>query len=293
MWPWSSDKNAPLPDRILAVWTDSVLHQQSQTGIRGFGGRVYFYSKDNPDPIEVDGSLVVYAFDANDLSPNTQQPLRKFVFTPEQFRSHMSKTSMGPSYSVWLPWSEVGGPAMRLSLIARFEGKDGGTVLSEPVIKQLPGVPGNNQANKKGSESDKNVLQVSHSEKAWHQGARKDSDSKNEGESSGSDIQTIDVPPSFHRHLRNDSQSDPNADKPRDVPDNQVSVASYEAPAALHRAPSDKQNSQESKSKSEGLEDLPVLDPEPFKTQVFDYRSKSRTRKRAVETENRWDRYMR
>ena len=69
-----------------------------------------------------------------------QKPLRKYVFTADQFASHMSKTSIGPSYSVWLPWGEVGGPQMKLSIIARFEGVDGGTTISDPTIKLLPGI---------------------------------------------------------------------------------------------------------------------------------------------------------
>ena len=139
-WKWGEDDKPALPDRILAVWTDTVLHQPNQSGVRGFGGRVFFYIKDQTDPIEVDGKLAVYVFDAEDADPMNQKPLRKYVFTVDQFASHMSKTSIGPSYSVWLPWGEVGGPQMKLSIIARFEGVDGGTTISDPTIKLLPGI---------------------------------------------------------------------------------------------------------------------------------------------------------
>jgi hypothetical protein len=139
-WKWGEDDKPALPDRILAVWTDTVLHQPNQPGVRGFGGRVFFYLKDQTDPIEVDGKLAVYVFDAEDADPMNQKPLRKYVFTADQFASHMSKTSIGPSYSVWLPWGEVGGPQMKLSIIARFEGVDGGTTISDPTIKLLPGI---------------------------------------------------------------------------------------------------------------------------------------------------------
>ncbi len=139
-WKWGEGDKPALPDRILAVWTDTVLHQPNQPGVRGFGGRVFFYLKDQTDPIEVDGKLAVYVFDSEDADPMNQKPLRKYVFTADQFASHMSKTSIGPSYSVWLPWGEVGGPQMKLSIIARFEGVDGGTTISDPTIKLLPGI---------------------------------------------------------------------------------------------------------------------------------------------------------
>lgn len=139
-WKWGEEEKLPVPDRILAVWTDTVLHQPNQPGVRGFGGRIFFYLKDQTDPIKVDGRLAVYVFDAEDADPMNQKPLRKYLFTAEQFASHMSKTSIGPSYSVWLPWGEVGGPQMKLSIIARFEGVEGGTTISDPTIKLLPGI---------------------------------------------------------------------------------------------------------------------------------------------------------
>ena len=50
------------------------------------------------------GSLVVYAFDETDRDPANMKPDRKFVFTQEQFEKHYSKSTLGHSYSVWLPW---------------------------------------------------------------------------------------------------------------------------------------------------------------------------------------------
>ncbi len=164
LWSWKKEESKPLPDRILAVWTDSVLHQPNQPGVRGFGGRIYFYEKEETTPIEVDGSFAVYVFDANNDSTSDQKPLRKFVFTADQFATHMSKTSLGPSYSVWLPWEEVGGPPMRLSLISRFEGRTGGTTLSDSTIKLLPGVGTGADLAKKRNTHNNQVQLASHRE---------------------------------------------------------------------------------------------------------------------------------
>jgi hypothetical protein len=206
VWPWDKEETKELPDRILAVWSDTVLHQKGLPGVRGFGGRIYFYKKDNTDPIEVDGGLAVYVFDADDLSPASQQPLRKFVFTPDQFVSHMSKTSIGPSYSVWLPWSEVGGPQMRLSLIARFEGRDGGSTISDPTIKLLPGIPkqeslAKSKTKTKGNDSDSPVQQASYAEpKSNEKEMIPESIKKPTG--ANREVKTIDLPPSFQRHIQ-------------------------------------------------------------------------------------------
>jgi len=222
-WPWSKEKKKALPDRIVPVWTDTVLHQPNLPGVRGFGGRVYFYLKDGSDPIEIDGGLAVYAFDA-DNEENDQKPLRKFAFTPEQFANHMSKTSIGPSYSIWLPWGEVGGPPQRLSLIARFEGSEGGTVISDPTIKLLPGVIAKKgkQKTASGDGSDASPLRLAGhahsgdgSTTAVNQaGYDSDGDTASGAASPPADklrnhnrtIGTIDLPPSFQRHLYNNSR---------------------------------------------------------------------------------------
>lgn len=201
-WPWSKPKEKKVPERILPVWTDTVLYQTNQAGVRGFGGRIYFYEKSATDPIEVDGAMAVYVFDADNDELHEQKPLRKFVFTAEQFANHMSRTSIGPSYSIWLPWGEVGGPPLRLSLIARFEGTQGGTVISDPTIKLLPGVPV-----KKGlaqaSDSGSTIQLASHARSAGED-ASKGNDTGKAVEHSAKtrrQIETIDLPPSFQRHL--------------------------------------------------------------------------------------------
>lgn len=207
-WPWAKEKPAPHPERVVAVWADTVLHQPNQPGVRGFGGRVYFYEVGKTDPIEIEGGLAVYVFDAEKLQVNDQRPLRKFVFTPEQFASQMSRTSLGPSYSVWLPWGEVGGPPMSLSLIARYQGTAGGTTIGEPTIKLLPGVP------KRSIESEQALAEknkkspyqlVGHSEPGRDDGGDGDDSAVqtlSRFERRKQDVKTIDLPPSFQRHLQ-------------------------------------------------------------------------------------------
>jgi len=195
-WKWKKDEAPEVPERLLAVWTDSVLHQPGQPGVRGFGGRVYFYQTEGTDPVKVEGALAVYVFDADQLDPYQQKPLRKFVFTSEQFKDHFSNTSLGPSYSVWLPWDEVGGPARRLSMIARFEGSQGGTVISDPTIKLLPGTPqlADKTDDPQEGEPHNPVRVVGHQTHSSEAVIPP-------GMLPRRDIQTIDLPPSFQMHL--------------------------------------------------------------------------------------------
>lgn len=227
-WPWAKEKPIPHPERVVAVWTDTVLHQPNQPGVRGFGGRVYLYEADKTDPIEVDGGLAVYVFDADKLQANDQRPLRKFVFTPEQFASQMSRTSLGPSYSVWLPWGEVGGPPLSLSLIARYEGSAGGTTIGEPTIKMLPGVPVRSVDSEK-ELADKNKQSpyqlVGHIDSEQGENGTAAVQSLNAAKRPRHDVKTIDLPPSFQRHLqRGDGASDSLPAAPAASSDGQTAV---------------------------------------------------------------------
>ena len=204
-WKWNKDQSPAMPERVLAVWSDTVLHQPGQPGVRGFGGRVYFYQSHGTEPVKVDGALAVYVFDADQLDPYQQKPLRKFVFTADQFKDHYSDTALGPSYSVWLPWDEVGGPAQRLSMIARFEGREGGTVITEPAIKLLPGISklANSDKNKNATQPQSQVRTVGHL--THHSEPVVPAELLQRR-----DIQTIDLPPSFRKHL--------NSELPQSVP---------------------------------------------------------------------------
>ena len=98
-----------------------------------------FYNGEKPEPVKVEGTLTVYLFDETNRDPNNLKPDRKYVFTKEQLPSHYSKSKLGHSYSVWLPWDEVGGPQKEVSLIARFTPDKGGVVIGEQNKQMLPG----------------------------------------------------------------------------------------------------------------------------------------------------------
>ncbi len=258
-WAWQKNTSKVIPDRILPVWTDSVLHQPGHPGVRGFGGRVYFYGKEKTDPIEVDGSFAVYVFDADDNAPNDQKPLRKFVFTADQFKTHMSKTSMGPSYSVWVPWGEVGGAPRRLSLISRFEGRDGGTTISDPTIKMLPGIPTNKEPASTPLLST--VRLATHSESV--RGDEKKV--KQDGEST---VSSIDLPPAFQRHLRSPSKTNEGIKESE----------SFRTPSQPAFDPSASSPLQDHAKKTSETADSSERLVAPVTTQVYDYRTRGSQR---------------
>ncbi|OHB83619.1 MAG: hypothetical protein A2V98_22545 [Planctomycetes bacterium RBG_16_64_12] len=137
-WP-GSDPKPRTPARMVDVWTDAVLQGPGEPGVRGFGGRIMFYADQKEDPVVVDGTLTVYTFDDDDPGPDNTGPKKKYLFLPEQLPNHYSKSKVGHSYSFWIPWDAVGGPERRISLIARFEDREGKVVMSKVAHTTLPG----------------------------------------------------------------------------------------------------------------------------------------------------------
>jgi hypothetical protein len=143
MVAWAEIEDEPVvPRRFACSWTDTVLHQTEKNPQRGFGGRLVFYGEEPDKPVLVDGQLVVYAFDETDRQATDNKPTRRYVFPPDQVSRRMSKTALGPSYSFWLPWDEVGGRQTEISLIARFEPVGGAIVVGEQTKHLLPGEMG-------------------------------------------------------------------------------------------------------------------------------------------------------
>ena len=138
-WPFNQDDKPQKADRVIAVWSDTILTRADRPAQRGFGGRLMFYQGKKEEPVKVEGTLAVYAFDETGREPNNSKPDCKYVFTPEQLPAHYSKSKVGHSYSVWLPWDEAGGMQKEITLIVRFETKGGGLVVSQPARQLLPG----------------------------------------------------------------------------------------------------------------------------------------------------------
>jgi hypothetical protein len=141
--PWSEKEEEKFgdPSKVVVMWSDAVLNQPEHKGIRGFGGRLYYYGKDPNETIRVKGTLLVYGFDETDRQPNDVIPNKKFVFTPDQLPKHCSVNAVGPSYSIWIPWDDVEGLRKDVSLIARFTSEKGALVVSEQTKVALPGAP--------------------------------------------------------------------------------------------------------------------------------------------------------
>lgn len=177
--PWSKSKlvesKHAAPTRMVAIWSDDVITQPGKPTVRGFGGRLYFYNEVN-SAIEVEGQLVVYAYDdakkRSQPQGSSQVPDRKFVFTVEQFKGHHSETDLGHSYSVWIPWDDAFGESKEISLLPVFTSSVGQVVMGQQSANLLPGrnrdgsVSANRVRIDKKNESAREVRPVAHETQA-------------------------------------------------------------------------------------------------------------------------------
>jgi len=136
---WKSDPKPQTPETLSAVWTETTLHQPGKPVVRGFGGRILFHGADQQQAVPVEGAVIVYAYDDDRPHKEDPAPDKKYVFPAENMAKHQSESSLGPSYSFWLPWDNAGGPQRRISLLTRFEDKSGKIVMSQMAHVTLPG----------------------------------------------------------------------------------------------------------------------------------------------------------
>jgi len=205
-----------IPDRIIATWSDTVLHQPGKPGIRGFGGRVMFYGEDVDKPLQVDGAVIVYAWLETAETESQRVPDRKYVFTADQLAEHYSRSRLGHSYSFWLPWEQAGGPHRQVTLITRFVGRHGGEAISSSARSLLPGPSSSDAASSQPTDAGppaKSQLQTQPSadDPEWVH-PRLDSDSRPPArDESQMTTSTIDVPDGFAKRNLN-SRGTHNAD---------------------------------------------------------------------------------
>jgi hypothetical protein len=127
------------PNKVVAIWTDAVHNQTGMKPTRGLGGRIYFYDSHHK-AVQVSGGLTVFVYDdTNPDNRNAQEPTRKVSFTPEQVAAFFTPSEFGPSYSVWVPWDEVGGERKHLSVIPVFTDHLGQMLAGDQARHVLPG----------------------------------------------------------------------------------------------------------------------------------------------------------
>ncbi|MEL7499635.1 MAG: hypothetical protein AAFN77_18675 [Planctomycetota bacterium] len=124
------------PITMAAIWKDTTYTEPGKPQKRGFGGRIFFYDAES-NSVPAEGELVIYGFDGE--SGDSNRPDKKFIFKADKFQEHFSESALGGSYSVWIPWDDVGGFRKSVTLIPIFKTEDDRVIQTGQSINVLPG----------------------------------------------------------------------------------------------------------------------------------------------------------
>ena len=145
------------PASMVVMWTPDILTVVGKPPVRGFGGRIYFYNAKRK-AIPVEGQLIIAGSDDSEVEETKiakKIPDKRFAYSPEQFARYFQKTDIGASYSIWVPWEEIGGEMKSITLIPMFTSVEGHRVAGRQTKNSLPG-------RKRQSKKREEVLPAGH-----------------------------------------------------------------------------------------------------------------------------------
>ena len=82
------------PQKMLAIWKDSVRTQPGKPSMRGFGGRIYLYDESGA-AIRSKGELVIYGFDDSVKDREGSKADQKLVFRQRVAATSLQQISSG------------------------------------------------------------------------------------------------------------------------------------------------------------------------------------------------------
>ena len=126
---------------VACVWQPGEGRNSQGLPARGFSGQIYFFTRRDAEPVLVDGSVRVYLFTDHGTPDENSKPIRQFDYEPEAWAVHANMTSLGPAYSVFIPYPVVEPYQVRCQLRVRFTPQTGPPIWSESITMTLDGPP--------------------------------------------------------------------------------------------------------------------------------------------------------
>lgn len=124
---------------IVCLWQPGEGRDPDGLPCKGFMGQVMFLSSKSSAPVVIEGDVRVYLFDDQGTEKENTKPLRQFDFDNGSWAIHLTSTSYGPTYTVFIPYVRRGVTNARCSLYVRLKPKVGPVICSEFTDMQLNG----------------------------------------------------------------------------------------------------------------------------------------------------------
>jgi hypothetical protein len=128
---------------ILAIWQASEGPGPKGIPVRGFAGQIFFFAQDRATPVAVDGTTRIYLFDDHGSVEEQARPLHQFDFDRASWAGHLQRSTLGPTYGVFIPYPRNDYHQAVCSLRVRFTTPKTRPLYSVSSTIALPGPPMN------------------------------------------------------------------------------------------------------------------------------------------------------
>src|SRR5690606_2996280 len=106
---------------------------------RGFAGKITFFTRNQKSGVRVNGDVRVYVYDDQGPVEERGKPIHQWDFPGDAWSIHLQQSSLGPAYSVFIPYTRKGNHQALCALRVRFTPAAGTPMYSETVAVLLPG----------------------------------------------------------------------------------------------------------------------------------------------------------
>ena len=117
--------------QVLCLWQQAEGRDPEGYPCKGFSGQILFLSNKAATPVQCEGDVRIYLFDDQGDTEAQAKPLRQFDFDSGSWDVHLTKTSLGPTYSVFVPYVRRGVKDANCALRIRLKPKNGPVVFSD------------------------------------------------------------------------------------------------------------------------------------------------------------------
>ena len=126
--------------QILSLWQSAEGQGLDGRNTRGFGGQIYFITRNQQAPALARGDIRIAVFEDEGSREAQSKPIHQFDFSADAWQTHLNPTQLGPCYQVFIPYTKNHDFQTRCSLSVCIKQDGGRPLYSELVSVQLPGV---------------------------------------------------------------------------------------------------------------------------------------------------------
>ena len=137
--------------QIVCIWQPSEGRDPNGMPCRGFAGQILFLANRGSLPVQVDGDVRIYLFDDQGTPDEQTKPIHQYDFESKAWAPHLTKGTLGPTYSVFVPYTRRGTYEANCALRVRLKTGDDAAVFSDLASIPLDG-------RKKGSKDSEDQI---------------------------------------------------------------------------------------------------------------------------------------